>query len=512
MQNEHVNKSKRIAKNTVILYFRMLLLMAVSLYTSRVILSTLGVDDFGIYNVVGGFVALFAVLSKSLSSACSRFFNYEMGKGRSSKLEKVFSSSVWIHLFLAIIVAVLGGVIGAWFVSEKMVISPDRIYAANWVLVFSIVTFCANLIAVPYHAAIIAHERMKTFAYVSLFEGFAKLGISFLIIVSPIDTLIFYACLLCLLQFSVNVMYFIYCRRSFVECRTFMTLENGVLKEMMSYASWTFVGTSASILRNHGGSILINLFFGPVANAARAIANQVLHAVDGFVSNFVIALKPQITQSYSSGDRSYMMQLVYRGAKFSYFMILFLSLPILLNTEYILNLWLKKTPQIATIFVQLTLLHSMIESLSHPLITAQQATGKIRNYQLVVGGLQLLNLPIAYIVYKMGAPVESFFFVAIGCSIACLIARLIMLRTHVKLDALDFTRKVILRVVVVSIFSALIPILLKSMMQLSMLTFVIMSLSSFIWTFLVIYFIGCDKGEQEIVVKYIKKLRDKIKN
>ena len=504
------NKSKRIAKNTLILYFRMLFLMAITLYTSRVVLDALGVEDFGVYNVVGGFVAMFAVLSKSLSSACSRFLNYEMGKGNTDRLSKVFSSTVTIQIILAVVIAVICEIVGYWFVNYKMVIPSDRISAANWVLQFSIITFCWNLIAVPYNAAIIAHEKMKAFAYISLYEGIAKLIIAYLIMVSPIDVLIFYAGLICLLQFSVRSLYCRYCLKHFDECRYKFVYDKSLLKEIFSFAGWNFIGASAAILRNHGGNVLVNLFFGPVANAARAVANQVLHAVEGFVNNFMTAVKPQITQSYASGDRDYMMNLVYRSARVSYYMLLFFSLPILLNADYILSLWLKEVPRDSAMFVRLTLIFSMVESISHPLVTAQLATGNIRNYQIIVGGIQLLNLPISYIVYRMGGPVETFLLVAVACSVACLLARLVMLRFYVKLNVVDFVRKVIFNVFVVSIVALILPLALFVNMTQNITSFLVVSVLSFVATGISVYCIGCDNAEKEVASKYVKKIFGKV--
>lgn len=510
-QNNNSANNKRIAKNTLVLYVRMLFLMAISLYTSRVILDALGVEDYGVYNVVGGFVALFSVLSKSLTSASTRFINFEMGKGSSGRLKDVFATSVCIQYLMAILIAVLCELVGVWFVNNKMVIAPDRLFAANWVFQFSIFTFCSNLITVPYNAAIIAHERMKTFAYVSVFEGCAKLGISFLVMVSPIDTLIFYAALICALQFCIQAMYRIYCRHQFEECKTSLHYDSSIVKEMGGYAGWTFIGTSASIIRNQGGNILINLFFGPAANAARGVANQVLHAVNGFVTNFTMAINPQITQSYARGDYNYMLKLVYMGARFSYYMLLVLCLPILLNTTYILSIWLKEVPEGAIIFTQLTLIFTMLESLSHTLIKAQQSTGQIKWYQIIVGGIQLLNVPISYIVYRLGGAAESFIYVAIGCGIACLIARIIMLRPYVKLDSWDFIKNVVFNVLFVTLVSLPLPLITLYFIPTGFYAFFTSSLIAVFCSCIAIMFIGCNTSERKIVLQQINKLTKKLK-
>jgi len=502
--------SKRIAKNTLVLYVRMLFLMAISLYTSRVILEALGVDDFGVYNVVGGFVALFGILCKSLSSAASRFLNFEMGRGDKDKLAKVFSTTLTIHVALAIFIAVLAEFIGVWFVNNMMVISPNRLYAANWVFQFSVLTFCFNLITVPYHATIIAHERMNVFAYIGIFEGVAKLLICFLLLVSPLDRLIFYGILMFLIQLIVCLMNQIYCRNHFLECEYHFVHEKEMFMEISGFASWNMIGSSSAILRNQGNNILINIFFGPVVNAARAVANQVLHAVHAFVENFFIALKPQITQSYANGNWPYMMTLIFQGSRLAYYMLLFLCMPILLNTDYLLHLWLITIPDHSVSFVQLTLVFTMIESISSPLITAQLATGRIRNYQLVVGGLQIMNVPINYIILKMGGIPETILYVTIVISVCCLCARLYMLTSSIHLSVWDFTVRVLLNISLVSIVSLIIPLCLLQVLVENFASFVLITSVSFISTAFSILYVGCDKSERQFVYVKCKQLKQRL--
>ena len=510
MSDNNSIKSKRIAKNTLLLYMRMLFLMAIGLYTSRVILQILGVEDFGTYNVVGGFVALFAVISGSLSSAASRFLNYEMGRGDDDKLSKVFSTTVIIHIALTLIIAVLAEAFGIWYVSTKLVIAPERLEAANWVFQFSVLSFCLNLVTVPYHAAIIAHEKMGVFAYISIFEGVSKLLICYLLLFSPIDRLVLYA----ILQFFVNLitraLYYLYSKRKFQECRFHAIFEKRIIMEVFGFASWNFIGSSSAVLRNQGGNILINLFFGPVVNAARGVANQVLSAVQGFVTNFMTALNPQITQSYSSGERNYMMMLVYYGSRLSYYMLLLLCLPILLNTDYLLHFWLTTVPDHSELFVQLTLLFTMIESLSNTLITAQLATGNIRNYQLIVGGLQLMNLPVSYIVLRFGGPPETILYVAIFFSLCCLATRLIMLRGMIGLRVRDFIKEVLINVAIVSAASAIIPCILHYCMQQSMVSFIIVSFACVISTSISVFYVGFSHKEREMALAKIRQAKLKM--
>ena len=286
--------NKRIAKNTLLLYFRMLFMMAVSLYTSRVVLNALGVEDFGIYNVVGGVVAMFSMLSGSLSAAITRFITYELGKGNQENLKKIFSSSVTIQIGLAILIIVVAEAIGVWFLNMKMNIPDVRITAANWVFQFSILTFAVNLISVPYNASIIAHERMSAFAYISILEAIGKLAIVFLIVISPMDKLIFYAILMCAVALIVRLAYGVYCKRHFEECTYHFIFDRDLLKHMFGFAGWNFIGATSAVLRDQGGNVVINLFCGPAANAARGIAFQVNNAISGFVTNFMTALNRKL--------------------------------------------------------------------------------------------------------------------------------------------------------------------------------------------------------------------------
>ena len=504
------DNNKRIAKNTLLLYFRMLFMMVVSLYTSRVILNALGVEDFGIYNVVGGVVAMFTVISGSLSAAISRFITYELGKGNQSKLNKIFSASVTIQILLSLIIVILIESVGVWFLNAKMTIPESRIAAANWVLQFSIITFVINLISVPYNAAIIAHEKMSAFAYISILEAVGKLAIAFLIMWSPIDKLIYYAILMCAVAVIVRFTYGHYCKKHFAECTYHFHWNKDILKQMFGFAGWNFIGAASAVLRDQGGNIVINLFYGPAVNAARGIAIQVNNAVSGFVSNFMTALNPQITKSYASGDREYMMNLIFQGARLSFYMLLLLSLPILVNTHYILVIWLKLVPEHAVLFVQLILIFATCESISNPLITAMLATGKIRNYQIIVGGLQMMNLPISYICLRLGCIPESVLIVAIIISQLCLAARLYMLRGMIGLSSLKYLKNVYFNVVVVAIVSLIIPLLLSLNMTESFLSFIFLSLIAMLSTAVTELMVGCNKKERAFVVEKVKTIKNKV--
>lgn len=484
----------------------MLFLMAVNLYTSRVVLNALGVEDFGIYNVVGGVVAMFSMLSGSLSSAITRFITYELGTGNRDNLKRIFSSAVTIQIGLAILIIILAEAIGVWFLNAKMSIPDTRIIAANWVFQFSILTFAINLISVPYNASIIAHERMSAFAYISILEAMGKLAIAFLIVVSPMDRLIFYAILMCAVALIVRFAYGIYCKRHFEECTYHFIFDKDLLKRMFGFAGWNFIGATSAVLRDQGGNVVINLFCGPAVNAARGIAFQVNNAVSGFVTNFMTALNPQITKSYAAGDKGYMMTLINQGARLSFYILLLLSLPVIINVHYILMLWLKTVPEHTTLFVQLVLIFAMSESISNPLVTAMLATGNIRNYQIVVGGLQMLNLPISYILLRNGFIPETVLIVAVCISQCCLAARLYMLRGMIGLSVREYLSKVYLNVLAVTVLSAVIPCMSSYYLSETFLNFIIICVVSVICTFTVIYFVGCNRKERQFINEKVNRI------
>lgn len=510
MMSKHSANNKRIAKNTLLLYFRMLFLMVVSLYTSRVVLNTLGVNDFGIYNVVGGVVAMFSMLSGSLSSAITRFITYELGTGNQDNLRKIFSSSVTIQIGLATLIVLLAEAVGIWFLNVKMNIPDARIVAANWVFQFSILTFAINLISVPYNASIIAHERMSAFAYISILEALGKLAIAYLITISPMDRLIFYALLMCVVALLIRFVYGYYCKKHFEECTYHLLWDKDLLKRMFGFAGWNFIGATSAVLRDQGGNIIINLFCGPAVNAARGIAFQVNNAISGFVTNFMTALNPQIIKSYATDNRDYMMDLIYQGARFSFYMLLIFSLPVLVNTHYILGLWLKIVPDHAVLFVQLVLIFAMSESISNPLVTAQHATGKIRNYQLIVGGLQMLNLPVSYVLLRMGMFPEVVIVVAIVISQCCLGARLLLLRGMIGLSIRKYVMKVYLNVLMVTMISAILPLFISKQLEESFLNFILLSFLAFICTGITIYYIGCNKTERQFVLNKMYIIKNKL--
>ena len=491
--------NRRIAKNTLMLYFRMLFSMVVSLYTSRVVLNALGVEDYGIYNVVGGLVSMFSVISGSLSASILRFITYELGCGDKNRLNKIFSTSINIQFGLGLIIIILAETVGIWFLNAKMNISDVRMMAANWVFQFSILTFVVNLVSVPYNASIIAHEHMSAFAYISILEAILKLSIAFLIFISPIDQLVFYALLMTLTACIIRFVYSFYCKKHFKESKFQFYFSKKLLFEMFSFAGWNTIGSASAILRDQGGNILLNLFFNPAVNAARGVSIQACHAITLFAQNFMTAVNPQITKSYASGDKEYLTTLLFQSSRFSFYLLSVLSIPILIKAEYILSLWLGNVPEHSTSFIQLMILFSLNESFSYSLITAMLATGDVKNYQIIVGGLLLLNVPISYITLKLGAPPESVFIVSIVLSIASFATRLIMLKRMIQLPIKLFLLKVYLKCILVFVLSAIIPIILSYFLRNSIPNLILLCTASILSSFTFIYTFGCTANERVFI-------------
>ena len=487
----------RLAKNTILLYGRMIILMLISLYTSRVILNALGVVDYGIYNVVGGVVAMFSMISASLSSAITRFMTYELGKNNSVKLPIVFSTSVNIQIILVLIIICIAETIGLWFLNYHLVIPENRIDAANWCYQFSLITFSINLISVPYNASIIAHEKMSAFAYISIIEAIGQLIIAFLIQQNPFDRLILYGLLLCLLAILVRFIYTIYCNRQFKECHFSLLIDKRLIKQMLFFAGWNMYGTCSAVLRTQGNNILLNMFFGPAVNGAQAIATKVNAVVANFVQKFIVAINPQITKSYAVGDKENMFNLVFQGGRFSFYLILLLSMPIILNTNYILVIWLKLVPEYTVIFIQLILILEMCESLSHTMVTAILAEGNIKKYMLIVGSLQMLNVPINLLLLIFGSEPYMIYIIAITISQICLLFRLVVLHKQMGLNLKKYIKQVYLNVIKVSLLSMISPYLFSLYFSNTFFSFIMVSLVSILSVGIVEYYIGCSFKERE---------------
>lgn len=505
--------TRRIAKNTLLLYVRMLFSMLVSLYTSRVVLNALGVEDYGIYNVVGGFVAMFSIVSSSLSSSASRFITFELGRGDFERLKKVFSTSLSTQIALCLVIFVLLETIGLWFLNTHLTIPSERMVAARYVFQFSVAAFMVGLLSVPYNACIIAHEHMTVYAYMGIADVLLRLCIVICIAYCPYitDRLIMYSFLLLLVGVLLQAIYVWYCRRHFLECRGKVCFHKAFFKEMGSFAVWNFIGCTAGLLKSQGVNILLNMFHGPVLNAARGIAVSVNTAVGSFAGNFMTALNPQITKSYAAADYDYMNKLVARGSRFSFYIMLLFIIPVVLETEFILKLWLKGYPGFTVAFVRLTLCLSLVDILSNTLITLQTATGKIRNYQLAVGGMLMMNFPLSYICLKSSFSPESVYVVAIFVALSCLMLRLSFLTRMVEAFSLtSFFKNVVANVAGISLLSFALPGTLCFFLPDGWLRFLIVLLVSFACTGLAVLYVGCSSSERKFIYGKISVLRARV--
>lgn len=512
MSNQTSDNNKRIAKNTLLLYVRMLFTMAVSLFTSRVILNALGVEDYGINNVVGGIVTMFSVLSGSLSSSISRFITFELGKGNIERLKTIFSTGVNIQLGMSVLIIIIAEAVGIWFLNTKMNIPTDRMVAANWVFQCAILTFVLNLLSVPYNAAIIAHEKMSAFAYISVVEVSLKLIIVYMLMISPFDRLETYAVLLLLVGAVIRFIYGYYCKRHFEECTYHFVFDKPVLKEMTGFAGWNFLGNGAYMLNTQGVNILMNLYFGVAVNAARGIATQVDAALKQFVNNFTTAVNPQITKSYAQGDLDYMHKLVCRSAKFSAFLMMFFAVPIILETNTILTIWLKTVPDYAVIFLQWIIISSFMDTvLANSLVTSMFATGKIKRYQIIVTTVGCLVFPLSWIAFKLGFEPQVGYILYFIIYTILLFVRLYLLKDMVKLPVMMYIREVLYKLAPIIVVGFSIPGILILTMDAGWLRLILVCLLSVLVTAASEYFIGLSNKEKNFVAEKIKLVIGKIK-
>lgn len=442
-------RNERLAKNTLLLYFRMLFVMLVGLYVSRIVLQELGESDFGVYNVVGGFVAMFAIISNSLSSAISRYITFELGKGDESRLREIFSMSVNIQLIIGLFILVIGEIVGLWFIENKMTIDESRRSVAVIVFQLSLLTFLVNLISVPYNACVIAHEKMKFFAYIGIAEVILKLFAVFILKYACFDKLELWALLLMLIVVVLRLGYGIYCKKNFKECHYMFNIDHNLLKEMFGFAGWNFIGEIAGVLRNHGVNVLLNVYFGPVVNAGRGIANQVSRAINQFSSNFMVAVSPQITKLYAKEDVASSYNLALMSSRLSGCLLLIVSLPLVMEMDFVLRLWLGPYPKDALNFSILAIILVIVESIALPFVTLQRATGKMKKYQLVVGSVHLLNFPISFLLLVENFRANCVYYVAILLAVVCLFCRVVLLKDNMPISIALFLKDVCLRLLLV---------------------------------------------------------------
>ena len=512
MVQSNKENSKRIAKNTLLLYIRLIFTMAVGLFTSRVILATLGVEDYGVYNVVAGFVLMFSFFTNSLGTAISRFLTYELGKGESSRLQRIFSTSVNVQLLLSITILILAEAVGIWFVNNKLNIPADRLYAANWTFQCAIIAFILNLISVPYNAAIIAHERMNAFAYISILEVTLKLAIVYVLYISPIDKLITYSVLFAVVGLIIRLVYGIYCQKHFTECHYRPIIDKSMMKEITGFAGWNLMGSGAYLFNTQGVNMAMNIFFGVTINAARGIATQVEGVVRQFVTNFTTALNPQITKSYAAGNMEYMYTLVCRGAKYSYFLMLFFAVPFMFEADIILKLWLDNVPQHTATFLRLTMIGTLCDILGNSTANACWATGKVKKYYLWVGTIGSLVFFISYGLFKIGFPAYSSYIVFIVIYAILIFVKLYIIKGLIDFPVAMFYRETLLRILPATFITFMVTALPFYMMDECVIRLLLTGIISISVLAGSIYFLGLEKSERGLVHNKLPSIRKKILN
>lgn len=443
--------AKRVMKNTISLYLRMILLTIISLFTVRIVLSVLGEEDYGLYNVVGGFVSMFSFISGTLTIASQRYFAICLSTDDWDKLKKTFSINLIIYIFLGIVILVLAETVGLWFVKNVLVIPAERMTAAVLVYQFSIVNFLVVLLVAPFLALLVADENLKMYSILSVLEGILKVAIVYLLYVSNFDKLVTYAALLCFTSTVINSVYIIYCIRQYPKLKFGFYTDWKEYASVFSFLNWNLIGAIASVVKSQGVNIIINIFFGGVVNAARAIAYQVSTVITSFSQNFMKAIDPQITKTYALGNDKNWMRIIYIASKLSYFLLFIISVPLILNMEYVFSLWLGEYPQHTIIFTVLVIVDALVLAITDPIFTAVQATGKVKLYQILVGGCNLLNLPIAYILLVQSANPVIPFVVAIGVSLLMCIGRLYTFKKVYDFSIVNYVLNVYVPIILTSV-------------------------------------------------------------
>lgn len=478
--------------------------MGISLYTSRIVLEALGVDDYGIYSVVGGLVTMFSIITSSLVTAINRYLSYELGRNNLDRLEKIFTTSINIQILLCLVVLILGETIGVWFLNNYMSFPSGSLYSANWVFQSSIVVFILNLINIPYNSVIIAHERMKAFAYFSIFESVLKLiEVLILFFVKWDNKLILYSLLQVVVSFIMRCSYGIYCTHNFKECKYKFYFEKNLTKEMFGFAGWNLFSNASFVLNTQGVNILINIFFGVAVNAARGIAVQVDTAIMNFVNSFTTAINPQIIKAYSSGAQSYLWKLIIDGSRYTYYLTLVFVIPILLDTNYILHLWLKQVPDYTIIFIQLSFIYSVFNSIGTTAYFACVAHGNMKYYTLHLTTVSCLVFPFTWIAYKMGAPVEICYVINGMIAFFCIFIRLRILNQLISFDSNLFIREMLLPSLIIFVITIFPPLIIKYFLESSFLRLIIIVAVSEISLGLSIFIIGLNKNEKDSIKKFV---------
>ena len=504
------NDNRRIAKNSLFLYIQMAIRMVVGLYTTRVVLHALGEVDFGVNNVVGGFVAMFTFISDTMVSASQRFFAYELGKGNSKRLNEYFNTTVICYVIITLALLLIIEGTGVWFVNNRMKIPVERLGAANWVFQFAVISLVVHMFIVPYSSMIIAQERMVVFAIISLVDVFMKLGIVFVLVCLGGDKLVNYGVMHFLTTLVVFLINYFFCHFNFREStRLRLYWNKSMFVEMISYSGWSLFWTSANVVRSQGINILLNLFSNPVVNTARGIAYNVNNAINQFVNSFYQAVRPHITKLSARKEYAEMMKMVFSSSKISFFLIALVAVPLLVETPYILEIWLDTYPEYTVAFTRLVIITAMIDTLGHPLTTAVCSTGRIKWFHIVCGTILLLNLPVSYLFLKLGFDMYVVFFVSIVMSSLAQMARVVFMKRMFDMDLKGYCSDVIVRSTAVFSFSFIGTFEFGGLFAESFLNLCIVVFTSFILTGIFSWIFGASHSEKTMIKGYVTRFLQK---
>ncbi len=496
--------SKKLAKNTAFLYLRMVFVMLISLYTSRVVLKTLGILDFGIYNAVGGLVGMFAILSGSIGTTITRYITFALGKDDIKLVRETYSNAINIQIFLSLILGLLIEMIGSWFLNTHMNIPAERMHAANWVFQCSILIFILNLLNIPFSAILIAYEDMKAFAYIGILEAVLKLVIVLLLCLGKFDKLIMYSVLFLLTNIIIRIIYTLYIKFYFKDCKYIRNNNYSLLKEMMIFAGWNYFGAGGYIMKTQGLNLLMNVFFGPIINAARGITTQIESALIQFISSISNAIKPQIIKSYADNKNEYLYKLLCNGSKAMFYLMFIISVPLFYEIQLILDLWLGNYPPISITFIRITIITLLLSSIQDLFSTIILATGKIKRYQIIVGTLNIVILPICYILFKLGLAAEWGYLMCLCIQILSIVVSVIIPLKIIGLDFNLYFKKTIKPISKVSILGQIVPLLIYFNFNSGIQRLCLLSLFSIIANLLIIAIFGMSKNEKKYIIKKIK--------
>ena len=506
-----VASNKRIAKNTIFLYLRMFVTMLIGLYTSRVLLQVLGVEDFGVYQVVGGIIAFFTFLNSTMAAATQRFLTYELGRGDFVRLNKVFCTALNIHILIALLVVVAAEIIGVWFISNKLNIPPDRIFAAQIVFQCSILTAVLSITQVPYNALIVAHEKLSVYAYLSVISSVLKLLLVLVISIISFDHLILFAFFMFFKEAIILIAYRIYCISKFKETKYKFFWDKQLVKEIGGFAGWNLSAHLVNMAKNQGVSVLLNIFHGPICNAARGIASQVHGTLLQFSDNFQVATVPQITKRYASGDVTGSNNLIIKGSKISLLLLIIIMLPIIIEAKSLLELWLVEVPQHAIVFTRLCLVATLCNALSGLLVFGALATGDVKKYQIVMSSIISLQFFAVWIMFSHGLEPQYMYISEILCYIIALFARLTLLKRMINFPVIRYLNKVVLKCLIVSFISFILPYYLHTIIDGDFYRIVCVFLTSISISVVLAFTIALTKHEKEMIVSTISSKLDSLK-